>query len=121
LILPLKDIENVDKEKGFRFGYHGLVITIRGHEEIFFEFNKHELRDDCAITLLRRMESLRFMEDSNVINKQDVLREELAKAEHDMLQEARHDATPEPVPETLSNDFGMPLVFVSIWRVLTTI
>ncbi|CRK47380.1 hypothetical protein BN1723_007519 [Verticillium longisporum] len=25
LILPLKDIENVDKEKGFRFGYSGLV------------------------------------------------------------------------------------------------
>ena len=25
MVLPLKDIENVDKEKGFRFGYSGLV------------------------------------------------------------------------------------------------
>ncbi|KAI9874262.1 MAG: Sterol 3-beta-glucosyltransferase, partial [Watsoniomyces obsoletus] len=46
LILPLKDIENVDKEKGFRFGYHGLVLLIRGHEELFFEFNSAEHRDD---------------------------------------------------------------------------
>jgi sterol 3beta-glucosyltransferase len=48
LILPLKDIENVDKEKGFRFGYSGLVVVIKGHEEIFFEFGQPDTRDDCA-------------------------------------------------------------------------
>jgi len=106
LILPLRDIENVEKEKGFRFGYHGLVITIKGHEELFFEFNKHDLRDDCAVTLLRRLESLRFMEDSSVLHKEETLREELARAEHDMLQEARQDAPPESVPQPLANDFG---------------
>lgn len=55
MILPLQDIENVDKEKGFRFGYSGLVIVIRGHEELFFEFSRSEARDDCAVTLLQSL------------------------------------------------------------------
>src|SRR5690606_35721839 len=50
MILPLKDIENVHKEEGFRFGYHGLVVVVRGHEEIFFEFGQHDTREDCCIT-----------------------------------------------------------------------
>lgn len=53
MILPLLDVENVDKEKGFRFGYSGLVIVVRGHEELFFEFSRPDARDDCAVTLLR--------------------------------------------------------------------
>ncbi len=61
LILPLKDIENVDKEKGFRFGYSGLVVVIRGHEELFFEFGQVEARDDCAITLLQNLEASRYL------------------------------------------------------------
>lgn len=55
MILPLKDIENVDKEKGFRFGYSGLVIVVRGHEELFFEFSRPDARDDCAVTLLQSL------------------------------------------------------------------
>jgi len=53
MILPLLDVENVDKEKGFRFGYSGLVVVVRGHEELFFEFSRPDARDDCAVTLLR--------------------------------------------------------------------
>lgn len=64
LILPLRDIETVDKEKGFRFGYHGLVVIVRGHEEIFFEFAQAEVRDDCAITLLQVLESMRYLKES---------------------------------------------------------
>lgn len=61
LILPLRDMETAHKEKGFRFGYSGLVVVIRGHEELFFEFGQAEVRDDCAITLLQGLETNRYL------------------------------------------------------------
>lgn len=56
LVLPFKDIMTVEKEKGFRFGYSGLVVVVRGHEEIFFEFANAGLRDDCTVTVLRSLD-----------------------------------------------------------------
>ena len=89
LVLPLKDIENVKKEKGFRFGYSGLVLVIRGHEELFFEFGQHEVRDDCAITVLERVESMRYSRVDEPTADNGVEDAEAAKAEHKMLLEAR--------------------------------
>ncbi|KAI4260866.1 MAG: hypothetical protein LQ352_000021 [Teloschistes flavicans] len=89
MVLPLKDIENVDKEKGFRFGYSGLVIVIRGHEELFFEFSQAEVRDDCAVTLLENLESMRYLQESGLLAQEDQKEAETAKAEHKALQEAR--------------------------------
>lgn len=91
LILPLKDIENVDKEKGFRFGYHGLVLVIRGHEELFFEFNAAEHRDDCLVTLFQNLEEVKYMVESGLLAQQDQEDANIAKAENEMLQEARKD------------------------------
>lgn len=91
MVLPLKDIENVDKEKGFRFGYSGLVIVIRGHEELFFEFGQIEVRDDCAVTLLENLESMRYLQESGLLTQEDKVHAEYAKAENRMLQEARRD------------------------------
>ena len=91
MILPLKDIENVDKEKGFRFGYSGLVVVIRGHEELFFEFRLPEIRDDCVVTLLENLESVRYLQESGLLTQQDKADAEVAKAEHIMLQEARQE------------------------------
>jgi len=54
MILPLTVLENASKEKGFRFGYCGLVVVIRGHEELFFEFSTEKARDDCECQLLRQ-------------------------------------------------------------------
>ncbi|KAL8771767.1 MAG: hypothetical protein Q9209_002958 [Squamulea sp. 1 TL-2023] len=91
MVLPLKDIENVDKEKGFRFGYSGLVIVIRAHEELFFEFSQAEVRDDCAITLLENLESMRYLQESGLLAQEDKRDAETAQAEHKALQEARQD------------------------------
>jgi sterol 3beta-glucosyltransferase len=91
LILPLKDVENVDKEKGFRFGYSGLVIVIRGHEELFFEFAQADIRDDCAVTLLQSLETIRYLKESGLLTQEEKEEAETAKAEHKMLQEARQD------------------------------
>ncbi|KAH3668667.1 hypothetical protein OGAPHI_002421 [Ogataea philodendri] len=56
MILPFTDIENIMKEKGFRFGYSGLVIVIHGHEELFFEFASDQARDDCEFLLLKQID-----------------------------------------------------------------
>ncbi|GKT82202.1 LOW QUALITY PROTEIN: UDP-glucose:sterol glycosyltransferase [Colletotrichum tofieldiae] len=89
LILPLKDIENVDKEKGFRFGYSGLVVVIRGHEEVFFEFGQAEIRDDCAVTLLQSLETTRYLKETGDLDMEEKEEEENAMAERDALKEAR--------------------------------
>ncbi|TVY57926.1 Sterol 3-beta-glucosyltransferase [Lachnellula cervina] len=90
LILPLKDVENVDKEKGFRFGYSGLVVVIRGHEELFFEFNEADVRDDCAVTLLQNLEAMRYLKESGILSMEEKESAESASAEHKALIQARH-------------------------------
>ncbi len=91
MILPLRDIENVEKEKGFRFGYHGLVLVIQGHEELFFEFNSSEHRDDCTVTLLQSLESIKYLVESGLLVKEDRDEAQIAKVEHDLLQQARQE------------------------------
>lgn len=95
LILPLKDIETVGKEKGFRFGYSGLVVVIRGHEELFFEFNQADARDDCAVTLHHSLEAARYLHDSEPLNSEEKEQAEEAIAERDALNEARLQQNPE--------------------------
>ena len=118
MILPLKDIETVDKEKGFRFGYSGLVVVIRGHEELFFEFRQSEIRDDCAVTLLENLESMRYLQESGLLTQEDKMGIEAAKAEHRMLQEARQDGQsqhefklPRSVPENEDVKPAPPILF----------
>ncbi|KAB5511732.1 glycosyltransferase family 1 protein [Coniochaeta sp. 2T2.1] len=94
LVLPLKDVENVEKEKGFRFGYSGLVVVIRGHEELFFEFGKAEVRDDCAITLIQNLETTRYLRESGLLGQEEIESAEAAAAERDALAEARKEEYP---------------------------
>lgn len=116
LILPLKDIENVDKEKGFRFGYSGLVVVIRGHEELFFEFPQAETRDDCAITLLQNLETMRYLKESGLLTMEEKESAENASAEHKALQQARYEGHAEhdvKMPKTAeeARADGPPILF----------
>jgi sterol 3beta-glucosyltransferase len=84
LVLPLRDIESVSKKKAsYRPGFPGLVITIRGHEEIFFDFSKVEARDDCTIMLILIKEAQK--------SEQGSTEAEGAIAEYRSLREARND------------------------------
>ncbi|GMM35777.1 sterol 3-beta-glucosyltransferase [Saccharomycopsis crataegensis] len=56
MILPLCDVETCYKEKNFSFGYSGLVVVIKGHEELFFEFSTNDSRDDCEYLLLKQLD-----------------------------------------------------------------
>ncbi|RDA95657.1 hypothetical protein CP533_1219 [Ophiocordyceps camponoti-saundersi (nom. inval.)] len=98
LILPLRDMETAHKEKGFRFGYSGLVVVIRGHEELFFEFSQAEVRDDCAVTLLQGLETSRYLRESGLLRleeREEREEQDLAEAERDALRSARQSEFPE--------------------------
>lgn len=50
------------------------------------------MRDDCAVTLLRSLESIRYMQDSDVLDEEELAHAETAKVEHQLLQEARQES-----------------------------
>jgi hypothetical protein len=43
MVLPLRDIIAIQQHRGSRLGWSGLVLTIKGHEELFFEFSSVDL------------------------------------------------------------------------------
>jgi sterol 3beta-glucosyltransferase len=59
MVLPIKDILAAQKTKAYRFGHHGLVIIIKGHEELFFEFGNAERREAFVNLLERQVEESR--------------------------------------------------------------
>ncbi|TFY63256.1 hypothetical protein EVJ58_g3358 [Rhodofomes roseus] len=59
MILPIRDILSTEMSKAFHFGHYGLVIVVRGHEELFFEFGDEERRAAFASLLERQMEDER--------------------------------------------------------------
>jgi sterol 3beta-glucosyltransferase len=114
----LKDIENVSKEKGYRLGYSGMVVVIRGHEEIFFDFGDQGVRDDCNISILLSIEPSKKnrLKESGLLTEEEVHAAEAAKAEHKALQEARnsgHLSTGQDVelPHNLSYIGTEPVLF----------
>ncbi|KAI0823047.1 hypothetical protein BC628DRAFT_1417911 [Trametes gibbosa] len=59
MMLPLKDILATEKQKSFHFGHHGLVVIVRGHEELFFEFSDEERRDAFVNVLQQQLDDER--------------------------------------------------------------
>lgn len=59
MILPLSDIIGLSKHRSYRIGYSGLIIVIKGHEEVFFELSTSQRRDDCMAVLEHQVELVR--------------------------------------------------------------
>ncbi|KAJ7630514.1 glycosyltransferase family 1 protein [Roridomyces roridus] len=59
MTLPIRDLLATEKTKATRFGHHGLIVIIKGHEELFFEFSAEEKRDAFVALLERQMEDTR--------------------------------------------------------------
>lgn len=96
IILPLSDIENAHKENAFRFGFSGLVVVVKGHSEIFFEFTAAELRDDCTVTLIQGLEHIRYLRDAGLLEAEEQLQKEAAVVELEALEKARIDSRETP-------------------------
>ncbi|KAI7584766.1 glycosyltransferase family 1 protein, partial [Hortaea werneckii] len=90
IVIPLKNIDNLEKEKGFRWGYPGMVVVIRGHEELFFDFSAGGLRDDCVVTVFRAVERAHDLQESTILSEHEKEEAEAAAAERDLLHGARN-------------------------------
>lgn len=106
MILPLEDVEAVEKEKGFRFGYSGLVVVVRGHEELFLEFSQTGTRDDLINTIQHYLPSAkqRYKDHEDAI-----VEDTAAKREYDSLQQARRSGprSQDGVFQTVSIEQGL--------------
>ncbi|WVF70804.1 hypothetical protein IAT40_005598 [Kwoniella sp. CBS 6097] len=59
MIIPIKDLYGLKAQKAFRFGHSGLIIVIKGHEEVFLEFSSSRRRKACVALLEERMDAVR--------------------------------------------------------------
>jgi sterol 3beta-glucosyltransferase len=59
MTLPIRDILSLEKTKATRFGHHGLVIIVKGHEELFFEFGAGDKRDAFVRLLEKQIDDVR--------------------------------------------------------------
>lgn len=77
MILPLSDIIAISKHRSYRIGYSGLIIVIKGHEEIFFELSSADRRDGCIRDLESQLDLIHSSldEDSTTTthDRQDLL------------------------------------------------
>lgn len=89
MVIPLKDILNVEKSKGYRLGWYGMVVVIKGHEEMFFEFNNADDRDICVVGLLRALLAIEDAVGSTYLTEKEANDAEAAAAENALLQQAR--------------------------------
>ncbi|GAA5830538.1 hypothetical protein JCM11251_002507 [Rhodosporidiobolus azoricus] len=59
MILPINDIIGVSKHRSYRIGYAGLMVIIKGHEEVFFELSSADRRDACLARVEQQRETVR--------------------------------------------------------------
>ena len=103
--IPLMDIISTELSKAFRFGHHGLIVIIKGHEELFFEFGSYEKRAVCVALLDQQMEDAQARARSGEAitaskSKNDaVLLEELEPSGY-LGESALYAEEPRPPPET---------------------
>jgi sterol 3beta-glucosyltransferase len=112
MVIPLQDILNVEKTKGYRYGSYGMVVTIKGHEEVFFEFGRADDRDVCVISLLRSLGVVENLKESALLTEQEAVEAEVAAGENDLLQKALGDVgvKADPVIRDVPED-GPPIIF----------
>jgi sterol 3beta-glucosyltransferase len=59
MILPIRDVLSTEKSRAFYFNGYGLVVIIRGYEELFFDFPTDERRSSFVRLLETQAERVR--------------------------------------------------------------
>lgn len=103
MALPIRDILALEKSKPTHFGHYGLIIVVKGHEELFFEFGAEDKREAFVTLLDRQMEDVRrrlATGDSTIpsAGKRDALILEEFEA-----RPSFSDSDPTPGPENLTD------------------
>jgi sterol 3beta-glucosyltransferase len=101
MMIPIRDIMSCEKSKAFRFGHQGLVVIIKGHEEIFLEFGSVERRDGLKDLLEHQMEQVRHrMLSGEPVAVSEGKREALILEELEATNNSPADSEPRPPPES---------------------
>lgn len=113
LVIPYKQILNAQKQRGFRWGYPGMILVIRGYEELFFDFPSYDLRDDAVVTVYRNLDTgWEAAAESTLLTAEELQDAADAAAENESLQEARKDGHADHDLQLLQNlyhtDPGVP-------------
>ena len=59
MMIPIRDILSTQLCKAFQFGSYGLLVVIKGYEELFFEFSNRERRKLCKDVLDKQIDDRR--------------------------------------------------------------
>lgn len=104
MTLPIRDILALEKSKANKFGHHGLIIIVKGHEELFFEFSAEDKRDAFVHLLERQMEDVRTrltLGDSPVPSSGE--RDALILEEFDARTSGSSESDPAPPPDNMAD------------------
>lgn len=74
MVLPFSEIISCVKHSAFRFGQHGLVLTVRGHEELFLELPSRQRRDQCIAYIEQQIDIHRGGEGEGASSKNTAAR-----------------------------------------------
>ena len=104
MMMPIRDILSTEKTRATRFGQHGLVVIIKGHEELFFEFSAEDRRDAFVNLLEHQMEDARKRIASGVQPPptQDQ-RDALVIEEFEATASAKSSAGPQPGSDNMTD------------------
>lgn len=114
MTLPIHDILTVEKSKATRFGHHGLIVLIKGYEELFFEFGAEEKRDACIALLHRQIEDVRrrlSLGESNTLTPGK--RDALILEEFDARRSISNESDPAPASSDNTLDTLPAIMFTS--------
>lgn len=104
MVLPIVDMIAVQRARAYRLGYHGLVVVVRGHEEIFFELSSRERRNTLLDLLEGQLEHQRAeLEASRQHSK--------TQLEAAALKQLEASIQPAPLPASLAE--SSPVMFSS--------
>jgi sterol 3beta-glucosyltransferase len=104
MVLPIIDMIAVQRARAYRLGYHGLVIVVRGHEEIFFELSSRERRDGILDLLESQLEDARAQLKTSQHHSK-------TRLEADALKELEASVKSAPLPAELVE--SSPIMFSS--------
>ncbi|KAJ7356944.1 glycosyltransferase family 1 protein [Mycena albidolilacea] len=111
MTLPIRDLLAIEKTKATRFGHHGLIVIVKGHEELFFEFGAEDKRDAFVALLERQMEDTRRRLAQGDMSLTQGKRDALILEEFELKTSA---ATHDPAPANENMADSLPaLMFTS--------
>lgn len=118
MMMPIRDILSTEKTRATRFGQHGLVVIIKGHEELFFEFSAEEKRNLFVNLLEHQMEHVRKQVASGVqpLPTQDQ-RDALVIEEFEATASTNSGACPQPGSDKMTD--SLPAVMFTSSTFLT--